>query len=99
MKPLGSDYKKLIGIPLFAYQVLGTKSRADVGRKDRWNRVALAALKQCLRIHQLKVESPVAVDQLLQTVNSYDKALLATAGGEPVVDELQGLMSGGHLTE
>eukprot|EP00897_Mesotaenium_endlicherianum_P006921 jgi/Mesen1/6257/ME000323S05391 len=62
--------------------------KAGEGRVDRWHRVALAAAKQCQRLHGLQVAEPQRLAALLPEVATAPVALLAAAGGQPLLSAL-----------
>lgn len=49
------------------------------GRNDRWNRMVVAATKQCQRLHSMDVRSPMELNTLLLERASYDVMLMAGA--------------------
>ena len=66
----------------------------DTRRRERWERVAHAASKQCLRAHALALAEPQELlgDAFLRRVRESPAALLATPGAPPlprVLDELE----------
>jgi len=54
------------------------------GREGRWERVAAASAKQCLRRHRLAVRPPANVTQLCEAVRRAPVALLCAAGAPPL---------------
>ncbi|KAH7441763.1 hypothetical protein KP509_03G053400 [Ceratopteris richardii] len=58
------------------------------GRSDRWNRIVVAATKQCQRLHSMVVRHPVDLSVLLAEVGSYKVILLADACGTPLSEAL-----------
>lgn len=59
------------------------------GREGRWERVAMAASKQCLRTHALRIMQPIPFDALVERVATAPVALLAAAGAPPLQEVLQ----------
>ncbi|XP_057853030.2 uncharacterized protein LOC131063259 [Cryptomeria japonica] len=57
-------------------------------RVDRWQRVMLAALKQCQRLHQMVVKPPVGIDCILPQITASSLSFLAMAEATPLVDAL-----------
>jgi 16S rRNA (uracil1498-N3)-methyltransferase len=47
-------------------------------RFSRWNKVAIAAMKQSLRSYLPKIEGPVAFTDLIQLSTGYDRSLVAS---------------------
>ncbi|KAI3438675.1 hypothetical protein D9Q98_001096 [Chlorella vulgaris] len=67
-------------------------SVAGSGRVGRWERVAVAAMKQCLRTHGMPISRPCSVQQLCERIRNGETALLGVAGAPPlpsVVAQLQ----------
>jgi 16S rRNA (uracil1498-N3)-methyltransferase len=58
------------------------------GREGRWERVAAAASKQCLRTHHLRITQPMSFDALVQRVATAPVSLLAAAGAPPLREVL-----------
>eukprot|EP00850_Spirogloea_muscicola_P003078 SM000012S25340 [mRNA] locus=s12:440942:442928:- [translate_table: standard] len=58
---------------------------AAESRIDRWQRVALAAAKQCQRLHGLEISEPVLVEDLMEQVGHTSPTLLATAEAKPLL--------------
>lgn len=59
------------------------------GRERRWARVASAALKQSLRTHALQIARPQSVSDLAEQIRGGMPALLAAAGGEPLLKAVE----------
>lgn len=57
-------------------------------RNDRWNRISMAATKQCQRLHALDVREPTQLKHLLAEVKKADVAFLAAAGAPPLAQSL-----------
>ena len=76
-------------IPLLTERVDGRRQqRAEQSAEfQRWGRLSIAASKQCLRLHALKVAPPTPLSQLLPTVRS-SLTLVALQGGAPVREVL-----------
>ncbi len=56
---------------------------------QRWQRLAVAAAKQSLRVHGMRIEEPASMDTLLTTLTQHPTlALLATGGAPPVLSVL-----------
>lgn len=55
---------------------------------QRWGRLSIAASKQCLRLHALRVAPPTPLSQLLPAVRASTLALVALQGGAPLRDVL-----------
>lgn len=80
-----------------------TVGRGDVGddaggsgRQGRWDRLAQASSKQCLRTHKLRVLAPAPVARLEEAVRAAQGlALLATQGGAPL-HEVRACRRGGE---
>ncbi|GAQ90090.1 ribosomal RNA small subunit methyltransferase [Klebsormidium nitens] len=69
-----------------ALQPLLTERSPSVGERiERWERVTLAATKQCQRLHGMAVREPLPIQRLLPTVAS-NWAYLATAGAGPLLE-------------
>lgn len=60
--------------------------RAGEGRVDRWQRVALAAAKQCQRLHGLEVKEPCHLSTILSQVASSPVTLVAAAESPPLLE-------------
>eukprot|EP00884_Botryococcus_braunii_P018637 jgi/Botrbrau1/5457/Bobra.27_1s0008.1 len=60
------------------------------GRLTRWERVALAAVKQSLRAHSLKFQAPVRVHHMGDLVQHSPLALVAVQGAPPLYEVLGG---------
>eukprot|EP00898_Chlorokybus_atmophyticus_P002269 jgi/Chlat1/3042/Chrsp208S03291 len=61
-----------------------TERSPDIGsRLDRWERLASAATKQCLRVHGLNITEPVPLQSLLLQVET-TPSIAAVAGGRPL---------------
>lgn len=70
---------------MFVHQVLGGKNgKGRSGRLSRWDRIAFAAMKQCLRVHALEVHDPCTVDALLGTIQNNQHCFLGVAGAPPL---------------
>jgi 16S rRNA (uracil1498-N3)-methyltransferase len=76
-------------IPLLSERVDGRRrQRAEQSAEfQRWGRLSIAASKQCLRLHALKVAPPTQLSQLLPMVRS-SLTLVALQGGAPVREVL-----------
>ncbi|KAH9297340.1 hypothetical protein KI387_029022, partial [Taxus chinensis] len=57
-------------------------------RVDRWQRVMLAALKQCQRLHGMTVKPPIRIDSILPQITASSLTFLAVAEATPLVDTL-----------
>ncbi|CAK9270832.1 unnamed protein product [Sphagnum jensenii] len=69
-------------------------------RTDRWQRMSIAATKQCQRLHVLEVREPIGVQSLLPEVAKANVTFLATAGATPLVEAMTGVpkhLEGGLL--
>lgn len=55
---------------------------------QRWGRLSIAASKQCLRLHALKLQRPTTLSQLLPAVRASPLTLVALQGGAPLRDVL-----------
>lgn len=69
--------------------LLSKRSR-DVsdGRNDRWNRIVVAASKQCQRVHYMDVRNQMELSTLLGACASYDIILMADACATPLLKAL-----------
>ena len=76
-------------IPLLTERVDGRRQqRAEQSAEfQRWGRLSIAASKQCLRLHALKVAPPTPLSELLPMVRS-SLTLVALQGGAPVREVL-----------
>lgn len=54
------------------------------GRSDRWNRMVVAATKQCQRLHSMDVKSPTHLSSLLSESMSFEVVLMADAYATPL---------------
>ncbi|CAM6107197.1 unnamed protein product [Calypogeia fissa] len=61
-------------------------SSVSGGRTDRWQRIALAATKQCQRLHSLDIEEPTSLQAFLPQVSRAEVAFVATAGAPPLYE-------------
>jgi 16S rRNA (uracil1498-N3)-methyltransferase len=77
-------------IPLFTERSAAQKDRRaeQTAEHSRWARLSLAASKQCLRLHSLKVAQPVTLHDLLPAVRESKLTLVALQGGAPLRDVL-----------
>ncbi|CAN1302642.1 Ribosomal RNA small subunit methyltransferase E [Linum perenne] len=68
-------------------------------RVDRLQRVVLAATKQCQRLHEMILNPPLTVDELLPLVSKTKLSFLATAEATPLVSAIASLRneSGGLI--
>ena len=57
-------------------------------RVDRFQRVTLAAAKQCQRLHEMCLNSPTTIDSLLPIVTQSKLSLVAVAEATPVISVL-----------
>lgn len=57
-------------------------------RVGRWQRVMLAAIKQCQRFHQMVVNSPTGIECVLSQIETSSISFLAMAEATPIVDVL-----------
>eukprot|EP00850_Spirogloea_muscicola_P019771 SM000199S05398 [mRNA] locus=s199:44523:46798:+ [translate_table: standard] len=73
--------------------------RAAESRIDRWQRVALAAAKQCQRLHGLDISEPVLLEDLMEQVGQANPTLLATAEAKPLLLQVsrEAALKGGLL--
>lgn len=58
------------------------------GRNDRWNRMVVAATKQCQRLHSMDVRNPTELSTLLLERASYEVILMADAYATPLFKAL-----------
>eukprot|EP00250_Pteridium_aquilinum_P018173 c23978_g1_i1 orf=101-1009(+) len=58
------------------------------GRNDRWNRMVVAATKQCQRLHSMDVRNPMDLIAVLSESASYEVILMADACSTPLVKAL-----------
>lgn len=60
------------------------------GRVQRWQRLAVAAAKQSLRVHGMRIEEPASLEAMLATLHNAPPAvaLLATGGAPPILSVL-----------
>eukprot|EP00850_Spirogloea_muscicola_P002401 SM000009S23530 [mRNA] locus=s9:492458:494796:- [translate_table: standard] len=105
--PLSTPWQ-LLGL-LISWQELGAAAlvpllterspRAAESRIDRWQRVALAAAKQCQRLHGLEISEPVLLEDLMEQVGHANPTLLATAEAKPLLSQVsrEAVLSGGLL--
>jgi 16S rRNA (uracil1498-N3)-methyltransferase len=77
-------------IPLLTERSAATKQQRAEQTKEwqRWERLSLAASKQCLRLHSLKVTPATPLSELLPAVCASPLALVALQGGAPLRDVL-----------
>jgi 16S rRNA (uracil1498-N3)-methyltransferase len=77
-------------IPLLTERSAATKQQRAEQTKEwqRWERLSLAASKQCLRLHSLKVAPATRLSELLPVVRASQLALVALQGGAPLGDVL-----------
>ncbi|KGN43899.2 uncharacterized protein LOC101213733 isoform X1 [Cucumis sativus] len=68
-------------------------------RVQRFERIALAATKQCQRLHQMNLNSPLKIDGLLPFINETKLSFVAVAEATPLVSALAStkIESGGLL--
>lgn len=60
------------------------------GRSARWQRLRVAAVKQCLRTHDMSVSSPWTIDELVGAMRAGGtRCFVAAEGGEPVLQALE----------
>lgn len=88
----GAELGAAAVVPLLTARGGGGRDRGgggDGGRTERWRRLAAAASKQSLRPHGLEVRDAVALTDLLPAVAAAPLALVAVAGGAPVLDVLE----------
>lgn len=57
-------------------------------RVDRWQRVMLAAIKQCQRLHQMVVKTPTRIECILPQIETSSISFLAMAEAKPIVEVL-----------
>ena len=86
---LGSKFKSTKGRASAAS--MDEDGMVDENDKGRLERVAIAATKQSLRAHGLKIHEPATIERLVEMVKGADLALLAAAGGAPALSVLQDL--------
>ena len=67
----------------------GEEEYGKTGREGRWERVAAAASKQCLRTHHLHITPPMPFAALVEQVAAAPVSLLAAAGAPPLQEVLQ----------
>ncbi|OGC76550.1 MAG: hypothetical protein A2Z27_02335 [candidate division Zixibacteria bacterium RBG_16_50_21] len=79
-------------IPVLTEQtVVEFKDQAKVRAKlSRWNKVAIAAMKQSLRCFLPKIEAPISLSELTQRTVEFEKSLMANleGGAKPVKEAL-----------
>lgn len=75
-------------LPLATARAPGTPS--SDGRGERWARLAHAASKQCLRTRSLDVRPGASLESMLPAIAAAPIALVAAAGGVPVLTALAG---------
>lgn len=69
---------------IFEYQVLGGRNgEGRSGRLSRWDRIAFAAMKQCLRSHALEVHDPCTVETLTDMIQRNQNSFLGATGAPP----------------
>ena len=88
--------------PLLTERTDGRKQqRAEQSAEyQRWGRLSIAASKQCLRLHALKLAPPTPLTELLPVVRASSLTLVALQGGAPVRELLaahSGAASSGGL--
>ena len=67
----------------------GCVKRAGGGRSARWQRVRVAAVKQCLRVHDMAVTEPLSVSDVVRMMTSGStQCFVAAEGGAPVLQAL-----------
>ncbi|KAL0559778.1 hypothetical protein IC582_000153 [Cucumis melo] len=68
-------------------------------RVHRFERITLAATKQCQRLHQMNLNSPLKIDGLLPLINETKLSFVAVAEATPLVSALAStkIESGGLL--
>ena len=76
-----------LGVTSFTPLLCERSSRA--GRRERWQRVAASAQKQCLRLHALELRDAVTVEEFVERLLSAPggrrtEVLLAKQGGHPI---------------
>jgi 16S rRNA (uracil1498-N3)-methyltransferase len=59
-----------------------TKREASAAEHARWQRLSIAASKQCLRLHSMTVAAPTPLAELLPRIRT-TQTLLAVQGGAP----------------
>ena len=76
--------------PLLTERAAASKQRRaeQAAEFARWGRLSIAASKQSLRLHSLRVEQPTPLAQLLPAVSRAPLALVALQGGAPLRDVL-----------
>lgn len=57
-------------------------------RVERWQRVMLAAIKQCQRLHQMVVKTPTGIESILPRIETSSVSFLAMAEATPIVEVL-----------
>jgi 16S rRNA (uracil1498-N3)-methyltransferase len=69
----------------------------EATKRDRWRRVAMAAMKQSCRCRLPDTLSPIRIAELGETFSTYDLVLFGTVGGEPI-STLAPLRAGQRVT-
>ncbi|KAL2610186.1 hypothetical protein R1flu_028759 [Riccia fluitans] len=62
-------------------------------RSERWERIAMAATKQCQRVHAMEITRPSSIGELLPRIDEVDVALVASAEAPPLFKALTQLSS------
>lgn len=66
-----------------------SETTASASKRERWRRLALAAMKQSCRSILPSIESEKSFSEICAAASSFDFALLAEEGGGSVLDELE----------
>ncbi len=56
----------------------------EATKRDRWQRVAIAAMKQSCRCRLTETLAPMRISDLSETLSAYDLVLFGTVTGEPI---------------
>jgi len=77
-------------LPLLTERSPASKQRRAEAASEcaRWERLSLAASKQCLRLHLLQVRPATTLSDLLPAVSSANLTLVALQGGRPLREVL-----------
>lgn len=70
--------------PFLSSRTVVKLERGD--KRDRWQKIAEEAAKQCGRGSRMKVDLPVSFDDLLKNLNADLKLVFWEEGGEPIRD-------------
>lgn len=68
-------------------------SSVSGGRTDRWQRIALAATKQCQRLHSLDIGEPTSLEAFLPQVSRAEVVFVASAGAPPLYEMMSRVSS------